>query len=612
MTSTNNSLNANETTPLPSLEGGTGVSNSSTFTIGGNFALSGAYAFTGTLTNTTTITFPTSGTLATTAAIPSFPLSLANGGTNAALTASNGGIFYSTASAGAVLSGTSTASQVLLSGSSAAPAWSTATYPATTTVNQVLYSSSTNVIAGLSTANDGVLITSGAGVPSISSTLPATVQGNITALGAQGAALNMNTNQINNLVNPSSAQDAATKNYVDNAISGINPADSVVAATTAALTVTYDNGASGIGATLTNAAAQAAFSIDGQSPTATQRVLIKNQASTFQNGVYTVTTVGSGASNWVLTRAIDYDEPSSINSTGAIPVIDGTTNGSTSWLLITTVTTVGTDAITYTQFTYKPTTFLQVANNLSDLNNAATALVNIGGFGIINTQVFTAGSNTYTPTANMKYCIVEICGGGGGGGGADADFLGSQNSAGTGGGGGGYCRKTYSAALIGANAAVVVGAGGAGGAAGFNNGSVGSGSTFTPAGAGAVLTAGAGGGGTGNQGIAASIFYVAGTSGGSATGGDINIPGTGSGSSMIFAHDSGMDAAIVGIAGSSFFSSGQGPYPISSPLSNGFWPGVAGAGYGDGGGGAGCIVTSTDQAGGAGAAGICIVTEFIS
>src|SRR3990167_863414 len=183
MTSTNNSLNANETTPLPSLEGGTGVSNSSTFTIGGNFALSGAYAFTGTLTNTTTITFPTSGTLATTAAIPSFPLSLANGGTNAALTASNGGIFYSTASAGAVLSGTSTASQVLLSGSSAAPAWSTATYPATTTVNQVLYSSSTNVIAGLLTANDGVLITSGAGVPSISSTLPSTVQGNITTVG---------------------------------------------------------------------------------------------------------------------------------------------------------------------------------------------------------------------------------------------------------------------------------------------------------------------------------------------------------------------------------------------------------------------------------------------
>jgi len=94
-------------------------------------------------------------------------LSLARGGTNANLTASNGGIFYSTASAGAILAGTATANQVLLSGSSTTPAWSTATYPATTTINQILYSSSANVIAGLATANNGVLLTSNTGVPSI-------------------------------------------------------------------------------------------------------------------------------------------------------------------------------------------------------------------------------------------------------------------------------------------------------------------------------------------------------------------------------------------------------------------------------------------------------------
>lgn len=94
------------------------------------------------------------------------PVALAYGGTNANLTASDGGIFYSTASAGAILAGTATANQVLLSGSSAAPAWSTATYPATTTINQLLYSSSANVIAGLATGNNGVLITSAGGVPS--------------------------------------------------------------------------------------------------------------------------------------------------------------------------------------------------------------------------------------------------------------------------------------------------------------------------------------------------------------------------------------------------------------------------------------------------------------
>lgn len=93
-------------------------------------------------------------------------LPLANGGTNANLTASNGGIFYSTASAGAVLAGTATARQILLSGASSAPAWSTATYPATTTINQLLYSSSANVVAGLATSNAAALTTGATGIPS--------------------------------------------------------------------------------------------------------------------------------------------------------------------------------------------------------------------------------------------------------------------------------------------------------------------------------------------------------------------------------------------------------------------------------------------------------------
>jgi hypothetical protein len=99
-------------------------------------------------------------------------LSLAAGGTNANLTASNGGIFYSTSSAGAILAGTATAGQIIRSGASAPPSWSTATYPATTTINRLLWSSATNVISDLATANNGVLVTSSGGVPSISSTLP--------------------------------------------------------------------------------------------------------------------------------------------------------------------------------------------------------------------------------------------------------------------------------------------------------------------------------------------------------------------------------------------------------------------------------------------------------
>jgi len=86
-------------------------------------------------------------------------LPLANGGTNANLTASNGGIVYSNASQMQILSGTATANQIILSGSSTTPSWSTATYPATTTINQLLYSSASNTITGLATVAAAVLTT---------------------------------------------------------------------------------------------------------------------------------------------------------------------------------------------------------------------------------------------------------------------------------------------------------------------------------------------------------------------------------------------------------------------------------------------------------------------
>ena len=152
--------------------GGTGVNNgTSTITIGGNVTFSGAFTFAGTLTNNTAVTFPTSGTLATTSQIPAFPLSLANGGTNANLTASNGGIFYSTASAGAILSGTSTAGKLLLSGASTTPAWSTSTYPSTNAINTLLYASAANTMNALATANSAMLVTNTSGVPAWSSSM---------------------------------------------------------------------------------------------------------------------------------------------------------------------------------------------------------------------------------------------------------------------------------------------------------------------------------------------------------------------------------------------------------------------------------------------------------
>jgi hypothetical protein len=111
-------------------------------------------------------------------------LALARGGLNANLTASNGGIFYSTSTAGAILAGTATARQMLQSGSSAAPAWSTSTWPATTTVNRILYSSATNTVGEITTVNNSVVATNGSGVPACTTTLPNAVQDNITRLGS--------------------------------------------------------------------------------------------------------------------------------------------------------------------------------------------------------------------------------------------------------------------------------------------------------------------------------------------------------------------------------------------------------------------------------------------
>ncbi len=187
--------------------------------------------------------------------------------------------------------------------------------------------------------------------------------------------------------NPSAANDAANKAYVDSIASGIKVSTACTAASTVSLTVTYANGAAGIGATLTNADTQAAFSIDGISPALNSRILIKNQSSAFQDGVYTLTTVGSGATNWVLTRATDYDTAAEINST-LVAVLSGTANANTSWLQTATIVTVGTDPLVYSEFTANPATFLQVANNLSDVASVSTSRTSLG-LGTGNSPTFT-------------------------------------------------------------------------------------------------------------------------------------------------------------------------------------------------------------------------------
>ena len=178
---------------------------------------------------------------------------------------------------------------------------------------------------------------------------------------------------------------AATKQYVDAAGSGIAVQPLCYAATTANLNATYANGAAGVGATLTNAGAMAAFSIDGVSPALNSRILVKDQTTQFENGCYTLTTVGSGAVNWVLTRATDYDTAAEIQPGTLFMITNGNVNAVTSWVETNAVLTVGTDAIAFAQFTFSPGSYANTAlSNLAavavnaDLNPGADVAVDLG------------------------------------------------------------------------------------------------------------------------------------------------------------------------------------------------------------------------------------------
>lgn len=134
------------------------------------------------------------------------------------------------------------------------------------------------------------------------------------------------------------------------ALSSISLRTGVRVATTANLTATYANGAGGVGATLTNSSTLAALQIDGVSLSVADRVLVKNQTSGLQNGVYTVTTVGSGAVAWVLTRATDFDTWAAGEiALGALFLVSsGTVNANTYYYCSNSTTvTVGTTAITF-------------------------------------------------------------------------------------------------------------------------------------------------------------------------------------------------------------------------------------------------------------------------
>lgn len=159
----------------------------------------------------------------------------------------------------------------------------------------------------------------------------------------------MNNFKIINLADPTQPADAVNKNYADNLISGLTYKAACVFGTTSALpSSTYNNGTSGVGATL-RASVNGLLTVDGIAAVVGYRILVKNQASTLQNGIYVVSNAGSVSAAWLLTRANDFNQTSEIPVGATTFVSTGTVNEGTTWAQTATVTTIGTSPITFAQ-----------------------------------------------------------------------------------------------------------------------------------------------------------------------------------------------------------------------------------------------------------------------
>lgn len=190
-----------------------------------------------------------------------------------------------------------------------------------------------------------------------------TLGGSITGFATSGANTNLTSVALTSgtiTTAPSTGNDIVNKTYADAIASGIHFHEAVSLATTAALPAnTYNNGTSGVGATLT-ATANGALSVDSTLTIVAERILVKNETAGANNGVYVVTQVGSAGAPYILTRATDFDTVGTgvdqIDEGDFFLVTNGVANLNTAWVQQTAPPiTIGTTAIVFQQFA-APTT----------------------------------------------------------------------------------------------------------------------------------------------------------------------------------------------------------------------------------------------------------------
>jgi hypothetical protein len=203
---------------------------------------------------------------------------------------------------------------------------------------------------------------------------------------------------------PTADNHATTKIYVDELIAaGIHYHDPVRVESpdsAGSLTATYNNGASGVGATLTNNGTQAALVIDGVTLSTSDRVLIYNQTNAFENGIYTVTNTGSVSTNWVLTRATDADsygvDNQSLSEGTSIFVLEGTDGSGEVYACTTTGTiTFGTTAIN----------FSQIGKSAVITGNGGITVTGNQVSANVDATVQTTAANSVTSTSSRTYAV---------------------------------------------------------------------------------------------------------------------------------------------------------------------------------------------------------------
>jgi len=154
----------------------------------------------------------------------------------------------------------------------------------------------------------------------------------LSDLAVPTASVNMSSQRIIGLADPASAQDAATKAYVDGIASGLDVKASVRLASTAGIgTLTYN--ATG-GTSARGQITAAPNTLDSVALVVGNRILLKDQSTAAQNGIWVVTTVGTGA-NGVWDRATDYDSDAEVTSGAFTFVEEGTVNSDSGWVLTT-------------------------------------------------------------------------------------------------------------------------------------------------------------------------------------------------------------------------------------------------------------------------------------